>query len=264
MGGSKKEDSKISNAGAGIQAAGQGLSKATEMTGSEKSQYESSFELGKLMEQIMKYQQGLGTAPSGHMSGEQQYQQGGDLAKAYYGQTLAGTQDPYAAYESGLQPALTLANDTINRNMQQRGLMRSGMNIENMGRAGVDLAIKEAQDRMNFRGQELARGGELSQYGNQLQQQNLGNMSTLYNQQQGYGQTAMNRQGQGAVQAAQYQAYPYQAQLGNAYGKQGQQGAALGGVAGGVIGGIGGSFIGQPLLGAALGSSIGSNLGRAY
>ena len=246
MGGSKKQDSSISDAGAGIQAAGRGLTEATKMTGDESAQYKSSFELGKLMEQIMKYQQGLGAAPSGYMSGEQQYQQGGPLAQSYYNQTLAGTQDPYGAYESSLQPALQLAGDTINRNMQQRGLMRSGMNIEQMGRSGVDLAIKEAQQRMQFRAQELARGGELSQYGNQLQQQNLSNMGSLYGQEQGYGLTAMQRQATGAGQAAQYQAYPSQAAMGSAYGQQAGNQAGmyqLGGSALGALGTLGAAYI---------------------
>src|SRR3990167_6330195 len=81
-----------------------------------------------------------------------------------YGQTLRGVQDPYQAYESQLQPSLRATEDYINRAYQQRGLLRSGLPIEQMGRAGVELSIREAQDRMNFRGQELARGGELSQY----------------------------------------------------------------------------------------------------
>ena len=222
------DEDKKSSAESGITEAGKGITQASQMTGTESEQYQSSFDLGKLMEQIIKYQQGLGQAPTGYQTGEQQYQQGGPLAQGYYNQTMAGVQDPYAAYESQLQPSLQLAGQAINQNAQQRGLLRSGIPIEQMGRAGVDLAIKEAQDRMNFRSQELARGGELSQYSNQLQQQNLSNMGNLYGQQQQYGQAASSRASQGAQAAAPYYAYPGQAALGSYYGAQAAQQALPG------------------------------------
>ena len=252
-----------SGAEQGIQQAGQQMYERGQMTGAESSQYGSSFELGKLLEEIQKYKQGLGAMPSGYMTGEGQYQQGGPLAKSYYEQTLAGTQDPYAAYESTLAPQLQLAQDQINRSTAQRGLLRSGIPIEQMGRAGVDLAIKEAQDRMNYRSQELARGGELSQYANQLEQQNYGNLADMYNKQQGYGQTAMQRQAQQAQQAAQYQAYPYQAELGDYYGNKAGTQKGIYTTAGTVIGGTAGAILGGP-AGATLGANLGASAGGSF
>ena len=268
-------ESDKSSAEAGIKAAGQGITEASKMTGPESDQYQRSFQLGQLMDQIMRYQQGVGAKPEGYLSPEQQYlQQSGPLGQEYYNQTLAGTKDPYAAYESSLQPALSLASQQINAGAANRGLLRSGIPIEQMGRAGVDLAIKEAQDRMNFRSQELARGGQLTQYSQNLGQQNLANMGNLYGQQQGYGLQAMNRQAQGASQAAPYYAYPYQAQLGDVYGSKGTQGAGIGGglgtLMGANVGGVGGFFVGGPagvvpgaMMGAGVGGKAGSELGRS-
>lgn|SRR3990167_2460599 len=215
---SKKERSSAEE---GITQAGRGITQASQETPAEAQQYAGSFDIGKLLQQIFQYQQGLGQAPSGYLTPEQQYlQQGGELGKAYYGQTLRGVQDPYAAYESQLQPSLQLTEDYINRAYQNKGLLRSGLPIESMGRAGVELAIKEAQNRMAFRGQELARGGELSQYTQGIGQQNLANLANLYSQQQGYGQQARGRAAGGAAQAASYYAYPGQAQLGSIYGRE--------------------------------------------
>lgn len=264
-----------SGAEAGIQAAGEQAYQRSKATPEETAQYGSSFELGKLLDQITRYQQGLGQAPSGYLSPEQQYQQQtGELGRAYYGQVMGGVKDPYGAYESALQPALQLAQNQINQQAQQRGLLRSGIPIQNMGSAGVELAVKEAADRMNFRSQELARGGELINYQQNVGQQNLSNMSSLYGQQQGYGQGAMNRQASAAQNAAQYQAYPYQAQLGNVYGSQGNQGAAIGGGTGAILGAgaglalapltAGTSMAIAPWMGALLGGSVGGVAGSQF
>ena len=230
-----------SSAEEGITQAGRGITQATQQTPAEAQQYGRSFEIGNLLDELMRYQQGLGQAPQGYLNPEQQFlQQGGELGKAYYGQTLRGVQDPYQAYESQLQPSLRATEDYINRAYQQRGLLRSGLPIEQMGRAGVELSIREAQDRMNFRGQELARGGELSQYTQGIGQQNIANLANLYGQQQQFGQQAMGRQASGAQAAASYYAYPSQAQLGDVYGRQAAMYALPGqliGAAGTAVGG---------------------------
>ena len=266
-----------SSAEQGIQAAGQQAYARSQATPEELSQYKGSFDIGNILKQIMEYQQGIGQAPAGYQTGEQQYQAQGPLAKSYYDVTMKGVTDPYTAYESQLQPGLQQAQDYINRNASQRGLLRSGIPIEQMGRAGVDLAIKEAQDRMNFRQQGLNSAGQLSQYSNQLGQQSLQNLYGLYGSQQQYGQGAMNRQATAATNAAQYQAAPYTAQLGNYYGSQGNTGAGIGGAAGTLLGAglgyalapatLGTSMLAAPVAGALLGGGLGgvtgSQLGRS-
>lgn len=228
-------------AGKGITETGERVYQAAKATPQEEAQYGESFKTGQLIEQISKYLMGMGGAPEGYAGSEAQYLQGGPLAQAYYGKTLAGVQDPYAAYESQLRPALQQAEDYINRQAQGRGLIRSGIPIEQMGRAGVELAIKEAQDRMRFRSEELARGGELSQYGRGLEQQNLMNLSNLYNTQQTMGQTSLGRQAGAAQAAGQYWAYPAQAELGSIYGKE----AALWALPGQMLG-AGGKALSAP------------------
>ena len=52
------------------------------------------------------------------------------------------------------------------------------------------------------------------------QQQGISNLGNLYSNQQSSGLQAMQRQAGAAQQNAQYQAYPYQASLGNVYGMQ--------------------------------------------
>ena len=231
----------------GVTQAGSTAYEQSKMTPEEQAQYSQSFQTGDLLTQLERYRAGLGLMPAGYQTPEQQYQQGGPLAQSYYQQTLAGTQDPYAAWESTLGPQMQLAQDQINRYYGNRGFSPkgTGMGIESMGRAGVELAIQEAQNRMNFRNQELQRGGNLADYTNQLSQQNVSNLQNLYGQQQGYGETAMNRQASAAWNNAQYQAYPSQAALGDVYGRQAAMYALPGQVVG-AIGQLGGGSSGNP------------------
>lgn len=218
-----------------IRRAGELAYSRGKMTPEEQAQYQGSFGTGRDLEAISRYQMGMGERPEGYQTGEQQYQQGGPLAQAYYDKTLAGVKDPYAAWESSLDPQLQQAEDYINRQAQGRGLLRSGMPIESMGRAGVELAIKSAQERMNARQQELQRGAGLSQYGFGLEQQRYGNLSNLYGQQQQFGQQAMGRQASQALGVAGYQSYAPQAALGSYYGGK----AALQALPGQVLGAAG-------------------------
>lgn len=263
-GGKKNEKEKAEQ---GITQAGEQMYGRGKATGEEEAQYQKSFQIGELLRQLAQYYSGVGQAPSGYVSPEQRLQQSGALGKSYYEQTLRGTQDPYAAYESQLQPSLQLTQDLINRQAQQRGLLRSGIPLSAMGTAGVTLAVAEAQDRMRFRAEELARGGELSNWLQGQQQQQYGNLANLYGQQQTAGQNALARQAGQAQIAAQYQSYAPMAQLGNIYGSQGNLGAGIGGTVGAIGGGAMGAMTGNPLYalyGAGIGGAAGSRLGRAF
>ncbi len=186
-----------------------------------------------MLQQIYSSQQGIGDAPEGYQSGEQQLQNQGQLGQSLYSQILSQTQNPDAYYQSTLAPDLQQAQDTINTYYQKRGLLNSGLAIESMGRAGVDLAIKDAQARMASRQQALNNGLQLSQYAGNMGQTNLSNLANLYSTQQNAGLGSLSRQAGAANNAAQYQAYPYQAQLGNYYGGQ----AALQALPGQIISG---------------------------
>jgi len=188
------------------------------MTDAESAQYSGSFDLGKILNQIYQSQIGTGTAPEGYLSPEEQYfKQTGELGKTLYDTTLADVKDPYATYESQLQPQLAAMKDYVNADMQKRGLLSSGLSIEQMGRAGVDLAIKEAQDRMAYRADALTRGAGMADTLQSTQANNLTNLSNLYNTQQGYGQNAMARQAGQALGVLPTQVAPQMARLGDAY-----------------------------------------------
>lgn len=231
LGGGKKGK----GAGTDIQSAGSTLYNRTKMTDEESSQYKGSFDIGSFLKQLFGAQAGMNAAPAGAVSPDQAYQNQGDLEKGLYSQTLKDVNNPYGSYESALQPALTQAQDTINSYYQKRGLINSGLAIEGMGRAGVDLAIQEAQGKMNARQQAMSNATTL---GNNIYSQynsNIGNLAGLYNNQQFYGLQGMNRQAGGAQGAAGYQAYPAQAALGSYYGGQ----AALQALPGQIIGAAG-------------------------
>ena len=231
----------------GIQEAGETAYQRGKMTPEEESQYKGSFNLGDIIQQILQYQMGVGEAPSGYLDPTQAFlKEGGELGQTLYGQTLQEAKDPYAYYESTLQPQLQLTQDAINREYQNRGLIRSGLGIEAMGRAGVELAIKEAEARMNARNQALQRAAGLTEYIGGQQQNRLTNLSNLYSGQQQYGLNALGRQAGQAQAAAQYQAYPYQASLGSYYGGQAAQ-QALPGQLIGAAGTAAGSYLGKPV-----------------
>ena len=115
--------------------------------------------------------------------------------------------------------------------MQKRGLLSSGLNIENMGRAGVDLAIQEAQQRMTYRADALNRGAAMSDTIQNTQSNNLANLSNLYNSQQASGQTAMNRQAGQAISVLPTQNTAPLAQLSYGYGQLNQSNKAYGAAA---------------------------------
>lgn len=223
-----------SGAEAGIQAAGEQSYQRAKQTPEEAAQYSKSFDVGDFLRQYFQEQAG--------MTGEQQLQNQGELGKSLYQQTLSQSQNPDAYFQSTLQPDLMQAQDTINTYYQKRGLLNSGLAIESMGRAGVDLAIKDAQARMANRQQSLNNALQISQYGSNMGQNNMANLSNLYSTQQNAGLNSLSRQAQGASVAAGYQAAPYTAQLGNYYGQKaanqalpGQLIGAAGNIAGAAI-----------------------------
>ena len=228
-GGKSKAAGGISEAGATMYERGAG-------TPEEMEQYRGSFDLGNVIKQLQLYQMGIGQAPQGYIDPTQQYlRETGELGQTLYGQTLAEAKDPYAYYESTLQPQLQLTEDYINRQAQGRGLIRSGIPIEQMGRAGVELAIREAEGRQNARANALQRAAGLTEYMGGTARNRLTDLSNLYGQQQQFGLNVLGRQAGQAQAAAQYQSYPYQAMLGDIYGRR----AAMYALPGQVISGAG-------------------------
>lgn len=230
------------DAESGLTGVGNKVAGAAAQTPQESQQYSGSFDMGNLLKQMMMYQQGLGGAPQGYLDPTQQFlQQGGALGKTLYDQTLSEAQDPDKYYMSTLQPGLQQAQDFVNASSARRGLLQSGLNIEQMGRAGVDLAMQEAQGRMQERQNAMAQAAGLSEYMTGQSQNNMAGLANLYSQQQNAGLSSMGRQAQGAQAAGQYWAQPYQAKLGDYYGGKAAQRALPGqliGAAGNIVGGM--------------------------
>ncbi len=93
------------------------------------------------------------------MSGEELFREISPTAGTYADIVGKDLQDPYATYESTLAPELELARQMVNQEANKRGvfagLPEGGIRFEQLGRAGIDLAIKSAQDRMAYRQQAL-------------------------------------------------------------------------------------------------------------
>lgn len=71
----------------------------------------------------------------------------------------ARTPDEF--FQSTLDEQLEQARDIVGTRFARRGLVGSGLELEGLGRAGVDLALQEAQAREEFRQQQLANFGQL-------------------------------------------------------------------------------------------------------
>lgn len=220
------------NAEAGLRKTSEDLYNRSKQTDEEAGQYNQSFDIGKFLQEYFGAQNGMNDMPAGARSPVDQFTQNNPLAQTLYDQTLSQAQDPDKYFQSTLQPDLMQAQDTINTYYQKRGLLNSGLAIESMGRAGVDLAIKDAQARMAARQQSLQNAQAVNQNIYGVNQQNLSNLANLYSTQQQAGLGSLSRQASGAQAAAGYQAAPYSAQLGNYYGGQ----AALQALPGQLIG----------------------------
>ena len=205
----------------GIAAAGNSITDASKMSDQEKTQYQNSFGMGQNLQSI--YSGNLGLGPQTGATAEQQYQQQGPLAQNLYNTVSQQVQNPYAGWESSLQPNLQLATNNVNQQANTRGLLNSGIDLQNLGTAGVEAAVADAQGRMQYGQQAIQNAATMSSGINQLGQQNVSNYAALYGGQQATGLSAMQRQAGGASAAAGYLSYPYQAELGAYYGTQAAQ-----------------------------------------
>ena len=89
--------------------------------------------------------------------------------------SIAG-QPPDTAFEQ----ELSLLQDRINREANSRGLASSGIPIEQLGRAGVELAVRKAMERENIRRTREADVLDLLSRAQQGDQTALGNLSALF------------------------------------------------------------------------------------
>lgn len=99
-------------------------------------------------------------------TGEELFRDEGAIPSALQEQILAETKDPGKYYEDTLNQSLELARQSVNAEANRRGvfggLPEGGIRFEQLGRAGVDLAIKSASERMAQRQQSLTNASTLA------------------------------------------------------------------------------------------------------
>jgi hypothetical protein len=224
----------------GKKKAAQGIASAGALDPLEEASRRRAFENERILSEILRFQQGVGARPQGFLTAQEQFTRQGPLAQAILSETLRGVAQPGQVFTSTLEPQLQVAEDFIRRRFAQRGLLRSGLPIEAMGRAGVELAIQEAVNRLNFRNQALAQALGLQGQMTNLGQQRLASLAALTAKGQQFAQAARQR-------AAEFQAYPLQAELGSALGREAAL-MALPGQALGAAGQIGAAMIPRRLV----------------
>ena len=100
------------------------------------------------------------------MTGEELFRQEGAIPEELANQILADVQAPGARYEDTLNQQLELARTMVNAEANRRGvfggLPEGGIRFENLGRAGVDLAIQSASGRQAARQQDLSNASTLA------------------------------------------------------------------------------------------------------
>lgn len=99
-------------------------------------------------------------------TGEELFRGEGAIPAALQEQILAETKDPGKFYQDTLNQSLELARQSVNAEANRRGvfggLPEGGIRFEQLGRAGVDLAIKSASERMAQRQQALSNASTLA------------------------------------------------------------------------------------------------------
>ena len=93
-------------------------------------------------------------------TGEELFREEGAIPRALADQVLAEVQDPDKFFNDTLAPQLELSRQMVNAEANKRGvyggLPEGGIRFEQLGRAGVDLAIKSAEARTAQRQTALA------------------------------------------------------------------------------------------------------------
>ncbi len=202
------------------------LSDVGALTPQEQAREQRAFANEQLVAEILRNRLGApGTTQEGAFAA------GGDLSQALLSQVTGGVQRPEEQFAQVLEPQLQIAEDFINRRAQQRGLLQSGLPIEELGRAGVELSVQRALANLQTRNQLIQQGQGLQQQISGQEQSRLAQLGNLGISGQQLSQTARGRQ-------TEFQAFPLQADLGSALGQQ----AALQSLPGQLIGAGGDIF----------------------
>ncbi len=99
-------------------------------------------------------------------TGEELFREEGAIPQALADQVLNEVQNPEKFYQDTLNKKLELARQMVNQEANRRGVFggtpEGGIRFEQLGRAGVDLAIKSASESMAQRQQALSNASQLA------------------------------------------------------------------------------------------------------
>ena len=100
------------------------------------------------------------------MTGEELFKAEGAIPTALQEQILKDIQSPGGSFQNTLNEQLELSRTMVNAEANKRGVFggtpEGGIRFENLGRAGVDLAIKSAEANAAARQQDLANASTLA------------------------------------------------------------------------------------------------------
>lgn len=117
------------------------------------------------------------------MTGEELFRAEGEIPAALQKQVLAGAREPGGTFEDTLEQQLELVRNEINQEANRRGVFggkpEGGIRFEDLGRAGVELAIKSAREKQAARQQDLSNAAELASRFQELSQIARGEAGTV-------------------------------------------------------------------------------------
>jgi len=101
--------------------------------------------IGRLEPELERILQALTSGDRGSIASS-------DLGRSIEGRLRGDLDQPRTIpFEETFDPAFQLLQEQIAQQAARRGLTGSGLELESLGRAGIDLAIKKAQERQNNR-----------------------------------------------------------------------------------------------------------------
>ena len=102
----------------------------------------------------------------GGLTGEELFRREGEIPSELQERVLEGARVPGGTFEDTLKQQLELSRLEVNKEAARRGvfggLPEGGIRFEQLGRAGVDLAIKSARERETARQQDLINASALA------------------------------------------------------------------------------------------------------
>lgn len=104
---------------------------------------------------------------------------------AIFGDLVTRAQRPDDFFRSTMDPQMQIVEEAVKARAASRGITGSGLELESLGRAGVDVAIKEAAAREDFRQRQLDNAMNLFNVSQGLRGREIGVEEAMLNLQSG-------------------------------------------------------------------------------